>query len=136
MIDPHGQVTFSDLPPSAGARIPFELGDVAAPPALAATHQINGRERHLLTDTLRLLRAVLATAASTIDRDAARILLPATKWYFRRLVRVCHHGGRRPPHRRTTRHLGVVLGIVCPSGETQGFQVVPRRWVVEIRQAQ
>jgi transposase len=41
-----------------------------------AGKKINGRKRHLLTDTLGLLLAVLVTPASTTDRDAAPILLP------------------------------------------------------------
>jgi transposase len=31
----------------------------------------------------------------------------------------------------TTQHLGVVLDIVRRSDDVQGFQVLPRRWVVE-----
>ncbi|WP_234310536.1 MULTISPECIES: IS5 family transposase [unclassified Streptomyces] len=55
--------------------------------------KINGRKRHLLTDTLGLLLAVLVTPASATDRDAARILLPAAKKHLRRLTRVWADGG-------------------------------------------
>ncbi|MEU4888531.1 MULTISPECIES: IS5 family transposase [Streptomyces] len=50
--------------------------------------KINGRKRHLLTDTLGLLLGVLVTPASTTDRDAARILLPAAKSRFRGLAQL------------------------------------------------
>ncbi|MFJ4976888.1 transposase [Streptomyces coeruleorubidus] len=58
-----------------------------------ACKKINARKRHLLTDTLGLLLAVLVTPASTTDRDAVRILLPTAKNHFWRLVRVWVDGG-------------------------------------------
>ncbi|MFH9864414.1 IS5 family transposase [Streptomyces sp. NPDC017202] len=97
-----------------------------------AGKKINGRKRHLLTDTLGLLLAVLVTPASTTDRDAARMLLTAARDRFGRLTRVWADGGY-------TGHLvdwsaaqlGVVLDIVRRSAGISGFQVLPRRWVVE-----
>ncbi|MEV7019698.1 transposase [Streptomyces sp. NPDC093991] len=94
--------------------------------------KINGRGRHPLADTLGLVLDVLVTPASTTDRDAARILLPAGKERFRRLARVWTDGGY-------TGHLtdwggpasGVALDIVRRSGDAQGFQALPRRWAVE-----
>jgi transposase len=97
-----------------------------------AGKKINGRKRHLLTDTLGLLLAVLVTPASTTDRDAARLLLPAARGRFGRLARVWADGGY-------TGHLvdwsatqlGVVLDIVRRSDDIRGFQVLPRCWVVK-----
>lgn len=97
-----------------------------------AGKKTNGRKRHVLTDTLGLLLAVLVTPASTTDRDAARVLLPAAKNHFRRLVRVWADGGYTGHLTDwTVQHLGVVLDIVRRSDDVQGFQVLPRRWVVE-----
>ncbi|MFJ6687137.1 transposase [Streptomyces werraensis] len=92
--------------------------------------QINGRKRHLLTDTLGLLD-VLVTRASTSDRDAARVLLLAARDRFGRLARVWADGGY-------TGHLvdwsiaqlDIVLDMVRRSDDTRAFQVLPRRWVV------
>ncbi|CAM5472493.1 Transposase OS=Streptomyces griseomycini OX=66895 GN=FHS37_007770 PE=4 SV=1 [Streptomyces griseomycini] len=97
-----------------------------------AGKKINGRKRHLLTDTLGLLLAVLVTPASTTDRDAARLLLPEARDRFGRLARIWADGGY-------TGHLvdwsatqlGVGLDIVRRSDDMHGFQVLPRRWVVE-----
>ncbi|MEV6739125.1 IS5 family transposase [Streptomyces sp. NPDC051104] len=97
-----------------------------------AGKKINGRKRHLLTDTLGLLLAVLVTLASTTDRDAARVLLPPAKGRFRRLSRVWADGGYTGHLTDwTTQHLGLVLDIVRRSDDVQGFQVLPRRWVIE-----
>ncbi|MFF0171337.1 IS5 family transposase [Streptomyces prasinus] len=97
-----------------------------------AGKKINGRKRHPLTDTLGLLLAVLVTPASTTDRDAARLLLPAAKNHFRRLARIWADGGYTGHLTDwTDQHLGVVLDIVRRSDDVQGFQVLPRRWVVE-----
>ncbi|MDQ1022821.1 transposase [Streptomyces umbrinus] len=69
-----------------------------------AGKKINGRQRHLLTDTLGLLLSVLVTPASTTDRDGARTLLPTATGRFRRLVREWADGrytgpSTRPRHR-------------------------------------
>ncbi|MGW5610163.1 IS5 family transposase [Streptomyces sp. NPDC003753] len=97
-----------------------------------AGKKINSRKRHLLTDTLGLLLAVLVTPACTTDRDAARTLLPAAKNHFRRLARIWADGGYTGHLTDwTAQHLGVVLDIVRRSDEAGGFQVLPRRWVVE-----
>ncbi|WP_435271471.1 IS5 family transposase [Streptomyces sp. 1222.5] len=97
-----------------------------------AAKRINGRKRHLLTDTLGLLLDVLVTPASTTDRDAARTLLPAAKKDFRHLARVWADGGYTGHLTDwSSQHLGLVLDIVRRSEDVRGFQILPRRWVVE-----
>ncbi|MUT93640.1 IS5 family transposase [Streptomyces sp. Z38] len=87
-----------------------------------AGKKINGRKRHLLTDTLGLLLAVLVTPASTTDRDAARSLLPTAKDHFRQLARIWADGGYTGHLTDwTTQHLGVVLDIVRRSDDAAGF---------------
>ncbi|MFJ8536834.1 IS5 family transposase [Streptomyces sp. NPDC093591] len=94
--------------------------------------KINGRKRHLLTDTLGLLLDVLVTPASTTDRDAARILLPAARSRLRGLSRIWADAGYRGHLQDwTAQHLGLVLDVVRRCEDVRGFQALPRRWVVE-----
>jgi transposase len=94
---------------------------------------VNGRKRHLLVDTLGLLIAVAVSAASVPDRDGAVVLL------LRAGAR-----GTRPGHiwadhgysgsiwiAWALQALGTVITIVEQPRGQQGFQVLPRRWVVE-----
>ncbi|AIS02399.1 transposase [Streptomyces glaucescens] len=58
--------------------------------------------------------------------------MPAAKNHFRRLARIWADGGYSGHLTDwTTQHLGVVLDIVRRSDDASGFQVLPRRWVVE-----
>ena len=50
-----------------------------------AGKKVNGRKRHVLVDTLGLVCLVVVTAASTQDRDGARILLEVLATRMRRL---------------------------------------------------
>ncbi|MFJ9131439.1 MULTISPECIES: IS5 family transposase [unclassified Streptomyces] len=97
-----------------------------------AGKKVNGRKRHVLTDTLGLLLAVLVTPASTTDREAARTLLPTVKERFRRLARVWADGGYTGHLVDwAAQHLDVVVEVIRRSDDACGFQVLPRRWVVE-----
>ncbi|MEU9349204.1 IS5 family transposase [Streptomyces sp. NPDC048278] len=97
-----------------------------------AGKKINGRKRHLLTDTLGLVLDVLVTPASTTDRDAARILLPTARSRLRRLSKIWADGGYRGHLQDwAAQHLGLVLDVVLRHEDVQGFQILPRRWVVE-----
>src|SRR5215472_7770925 len=55
--------------------------------------KVNGRKRHIAADTFGLLLEVLATPASTQDRDAARPLLFNLKCARRRVRRTWADGG-------------------------------------------
>ncbi|MFJ9118927.1 transposase [Streptomyces sp. NPDC102394] len=66
------------------------------------------------------------------DGDAARVLLPAAKSRFGRLARVWADGGYTGHLVDwSSAQLGVALDIVRRSDDARGFQVLPRRRVVE-----
>lgn len=107
---------------------------------------MNGRKRHLLVDTTGLVLSVVVHAASIADRDGAwlvleRLALPVRQHLQHLWVDAGYQG---PGLRRTSAQLGWTVRIVkrprrwqwVPPGEEPlplptGFQVLPRRWVVE-----
>jgi len=94
--------------------------------------QVKGRKRHILVDTLGLLIAVVVTAASTQDRDGAKTLLTQVKTQMSRLQRIWADGAYRGELIEWVQeHCGWVLEIVMRVEGAVGFQVLPRRWVVE-----
>ena len=94
---------------------------------------VNGRKRHLLVDTLGLLIAVAVSAASVPDRDGAVILLLAAGNRGTRPARIwADHGYAGAAWIAwALQKLGTVITIVEQPKNQKGFQVLPRRWVVE-----
>lgn len=91
--------------------------------------RVNGRKRHITVDTLGLLIAVHVTAANIQDRDAARPVI-----YQAALHGVRHIWADHAYHGDLIiwahDELDVTIEVVArPTGK--GFQVQPRRWVVE-----
>lgn len=94
--------------------------------------KINGRRRHVITDTLGLLLVVLVTAGNVTDRQAARHLLPELRARFRKITLVWADGGYRGRLVIWAKEkLQLTLEIVKRSDDMTGFVVLPRRWVVE-----
>ena len=97
-----------------------------------AGKKINGRKRHIAVDTLGLLLCVLVTAASVQDRDGARPLLGMLAGACRRVRLIWADGGyagKLVIWALAT--VKITLQIVKRSDDVIGFQVLPRRWVVE-----
>ncbi|MFE9975653.1 IS5 family transposase [Streptomyces hirsutus] len=97
-----------------------------------AGKKINGRKRHIATDTFGLLLTVIVTAASVSDRDAGADLLRALRERHHALRLVWADGGYTGW--LVTFAAGVLalaLTIVKRPDDITGFTVLPRRWVVE-----
>jgi putative transposase len=113
-----------------------KTGDQAGPRGVDAGKKINGRKRHVLTDTLGLIILALVTAGDVQDQDGAKLLLAPVLGVLRRLQVVwadAKYGvhwlihwikGQRPYGKL---HLEVVAK---PPGQ-KGFSVLPKRWVGE-----
>jgi putative transposase len=96
---------------------------------------VKGRKRHIFVDTLGLLLGVVVTAASVQDPDGAMQLLEGLRHRFSRLRLLwadqAYRGdlgawlwGLRPWRK-------VRLEIVKRPEGTQGFLLLPKRWIVE-----
>ncbi len=90
---------------------------------------VKGRKRHILVDTMGLLLMVLVSAASVQDRDGAKLLLAKAKGCYSRLRLIWADGAYGGNWMFVT--CSWVLEIVKRSDDAKGFQVLPRRWVVE-----
>lgn len=104
----------------------------AATAGYDAGKKTKGRKRHIATDTSGLLLAVMVTAASIQDRDAAHRLLTALRARFATITLVFADGGytgRLVEWAKTV--LALTIQIVKRSDTTIGFEVLPRRWGIE-----
>ena len=110
------------------------------------TKKINGRKRHLLVDTGRLVMKPRAHPADLADRGGARMVLDRVDESFPDLRHLWADAGYRGADLRRwiTERLGLSLEILQrrswwvwvrndmePEPITRGFEVIRRRWVVE-----
>ena len=105
-----------------------------------AGKKVTGRKRHLVVDTLGLVLMVVVTAASGQDAAGAQEVLPA--WFERikhsqysrwcRLKLIWADGGYRGQLIQWVKtSLGWTLEIVKQLEGQVGFQVLPKRWIIE-----
>ena len=118
------------------------------PKGYDAAKKIKGRKRHLVTDTLGLLVAVLVTAASVQDRDAA---LPAVELALAKapgIERLYVDSGYEGKRAREIEDLhGLTVEVVRPRDgrrssvwhegqlplfeESGPYKPLPKRWIIE-----
>lgn len=101
-----------------------------------AGKRVRGRKRHLLVDTLGLMLVGIVHSASVQDRAGAKLVLTGIRKRFPQLGLVWVDGGYvnsvdagliRWAHKQE--NLEIVA--VPRNANVKGFQVLPRRWVVE-----
>jgi len=98
-----------------------------------AGKKIKGRKRHIITDTTGLLVGLAIHGANVQDRDGAPGLLKSIRSSFPWLRHVFADGGYAGPKLRgALKKIGRwTIEIVKRSNTAEGFEVLPRRWVVE-----
>ena len=98
-----------------------------------AGKKINGRKRHVLTDTNGLLVAAVVHPADTQDRDGAPLVLASARYLYPWLRHVFADGGYSGA--KLAAALDKIgewtIDIVKRSNAAAGFVLLPRRWVVE-----
>ena len=83
-------------------------------------------------DTLGLVWGVLVTEANMTDREGALRLLVTLRGIVQRLQRIWADGGYRGAFIETVQRLcHWTVEIVLRSDAVKGFQVLPKRWIVE-----
>jgi putative transposase len=96
--------------------------------------KVKGRKRHILVDTLGHLLRVICSAADIQDRDGAVALIATlTRMFQLRLQKIWADGNYTGESLFDWLHqqFAILLEIASRSDAQPGFQVVPKRWVVE-----
>ena len=96
-----------------------------------AGKKINGRKRHILVDTLGLLLMVVVHAANVQDYDGAKFVLNKVRFRLPRLKLIWADSIYTHGVDWVRTQCRWVLEIVKRPAGIKGFQVLPRRWVVE-----
>jgi transposase len=98
-----------------------------------AGKRIKGRKRHIVTDTVGLLIGLVVHSAGIQDRDGAPDVLKMIASRYPSLRHVFADGGYAGPKLRDAlKALGRwTVQIIKRSDTAEGFEVLPRRWVVE-----
>lgn len=98
-----------------------------------AGKKVKGRKRHILTDTCGFLVFILVHAADIQDRDGAVDVLKAIRQRFPWLRHIFADGGYTGQKLRDAmaQHGDWTIEIIKRSDTAKGFEILPRRWVVE-----
>jgi transposase len=101
-----------------------------------AGKKVRGRKRHLLVDTLGLVLICVVHAASVQDRAGAKLVLSSIDELYPSIGLIWADGGYANTVDASLigwceQELGIRLEVVKRSDDVTGFQVLPRRWVVE-----
>lgn len=98
-----------------------------------AHKHVKGRKRHLLVDTLGLPLSIYVTPADVQDRVGARLLLAGLKPLMPRLKKIWADGAYsgKVLAKWCEEQGGWELEVVERDKEAKGFEVVPKRWIVE-----
>ena len=93
---------------------------------------MKGRKRHIVVDTLGMILRCVVHPADVQDRDGAELVLKDLAGQFPRLKKVWADGGYAGQLLEKAKAWGKwALEIVKRSDKTQGFEVLPHRWIVE-----
>src|SRR5436305_6341500 len=102
------------------------------PSGYDAGKKIKGRKRHILVDTLGLLLNVDIRPADIQDRDGAFHLLRRTRRLFPFIERIFADGGYAGRKMAmTVWRTGAWSLQIVKRSDAAGFEVLPKRWIVE-----
>ena len=98
-----------------------------------AAKKVKGRKRHIVTDTSGLLVGAEVHPADVQDRDGAVLVIEAVHQLFPWLRHLFADSDYNGPNLREAlvKFGDWTIEIVKRAAEAAGFQLLPRRWVVE-----
>ena len=104
------------------------------PSGYDAGKKIKRKKRHILVDTIGLLLHALVHPTNIKDRDSGIVVLSTLFGKFPFLTRLFADGGYRGEkfqEAAVTTMPQLSVEIIKRSDQAKGFEVLPRRWVVE-----
>ena len=103
------------------------------PQGFDAGKKITGRKRHILVDTLGLLLSVVVHPANIQDRDGVALVLDRrTRRLFPFIERIYGDGGYQGPKAaKAAAKTGCWTIEIVRSPTAVGFEILPKRWIVE-----
>jgi len=94
--------------------------------------KINGRKRHIVTDTLGLIMVIVIHSADIQDREGAKKVIQELKYKFPRLQKILADQGYTGELAKwVLQFFGWTIEIVKKVAGVTGFNVLPKRWIVE-----
>jgi putative transposase len=107
--------------------------EMGGPRGFDSGKKVKGRKRHIWVDSLGLLLAVLVTAADVPDSLAGCDLVSSVLWTdLPRLERIYGDGGYTAGYfRELMAQAPFDLVLVHRNPDQKGWQLLPKRWVVE-----
>ena len=110
-----------------------KTASVTTEKGLDGNKKVNGRKRFILTDTLGLLMGISVVAANTGERAGAESLFYEVRGKYPRLQKVLADQGFDGVEyvARIENLFGFIFEIVNKVLGIGGFQVLPKRWIVE-----
>lgn len=107
---------------------------LAAEVGYDAAKKTKGRKRFVMVDTLGYILAILVTTADTTERNGGKDLLASALGYLPWLRTVWVDGGYSGPdfaNFAAELRAKLEIEVVKRSDSAQGFEVLPKRWIVE-----
>jgi transposase len=109
-----------------------KTSEAGGPRGFDAGKKINGRKRHLVTDTQGLPLALAIHPADVQDRDGLALVCVRLRRRFPWLAHLFADGGYQGAvAAATAARERLRLEIVARPPGLRGFEVLPRRWVIE-----
>jgi len=97
-----------------------------------AGKKVTGRKRHIITDTMGFILAIVIHNANLQDRDGAKLVMKELQYKYPLLKKILADGGYRGTLVEWTLSMfGWTLEIVSKVAGVSSFHVIPKRWVVE-----
>jgi transposase len=93
--------------------------------------QIKGRKRHMATDTLGWILAIVITAASVQDTNGGKDVIDLLAANHPTISHAWVDGGYKKIFAAHAAAAGITVEVVSKEPGQHGFKVLPRRWVVE-----